>query len=84
VLGDSALEDRDLGVEEVDLAQAPIDGLALVVGQLELGQPHATAPAEGVAHRRAALERAHQHRVDLVLAARALTHQLRAARQAPA
>ena len=28
---------RDLGVEEVDLAQAAIDGLALVAGQLELG-----------------------------------------------
>ena len=34
-----ALEDRDLAVEEVDLAQAPVDGLALVGGQLERGQP---------------------------------------------
>ncbi len=55
VLGDAALEDRDLGVEEVDLAQAPIDCFALVVGRIELGQPHATATAEGVAHRRTAL-----------------------------
>ena len=63
----AALEDRDLAVEEVDLAQAPVDGLALVGGQLELGQPRAAAAPERVAHRRAALERAHQHRVDLVL-----------------
>ena len=84
VLGDAAFEDRDLAVEEVDLAQAPVDRLALVGGQFKLGQPHAAAAPEGVAHRRAALERAHQHRVDLVLGARALAHQLRAARQTPA
>jgi hypothetical protein len=28
---------RDLGTEEVDLAQAPVDGLALVVGEALLG-----------------------------------------------
>jgi hypothetical protein len=83
-LGDHALEDRDLGVEEVDLAQAPIDGLTLVAGQLELGQPCAAALAERVCHRRAALEVAHQHRVDLVLGTGALTHELRTAREAPA
>jgi hypothetical protein len=84
VFGDGTLEDRDLAVEEVDLAQAPVDGLALVAGQLERGQPHAAASPECVAHRRSALEGAHQHRVDLVLGARALAHELRPARQAPA
>jgi hypothetical protein len=84
VLGDRALQDRDLDVEEVDLAQAAIDRLALVARQLELGQPRAAALAEGVGHRRTTLEVAHQHRVDLVLRAGALTHELRAARQAPA
>ncbi len=84
MLGDRALEGRDLGVEEVDLAQAPIDGLTLVAGQLELGQPRAAALAEGVGHRRAALEVAHEHRVDLVLGAGALTHELRAASETPA
>jgi hypothetical protein len=84
VLGDRALEDRDLGAEKVDLAQAAIDSLTLVAGQLELGQPRAAALAKGVGHRRAALEVAHQHRVDLILGAGALTHELRAARQAPA
>jgi hypothetical protein len=84
VLSDAAFKDRDLGVQEVDLAQAPIDGFALVCGQFELGEPHATAPAEGVAHRRTALQCAHQHRVDLVLGTRALPHQLSAAREAPA
>ena len=84
VLGDRALEDRDLAVEEVDLAQAPVDGLALVAGQLERGQPRAAPSPERVAHRWAALERAHQHGMDLVLATRALPDELRAARQAPA
>ena len=31
----------DLAVEEVDLAQAAVDGLALLDRQLELGQPRA-------------------------------------------
>jgi hypothetical protein len=84
VVSDRPFEDRDLGVEEVDLAQASVDGLALIVGQFELGEPRAAALAERVGHRRPALEVAHQHRVDLVLAARALPHELRAARQAPA
>jgi hypothetical protein len=84
VLGDGALEDRDLAVEEVDLAQAPVDGLALVIGQRERGQPRAAASPECVAHRRAALEGAHQHRVDLVLGTGALSDELRAAGQAPA
>ena len=38
MLGDAAFDERDLGVEVVDLAQAAIDGFALVGGQLELGQ----------------------------------------------
>jgi len=38
VLGDAALQDRDLTVEEVDLTQTPIDGLALVGRQVELSE----------------------------------------------
>jgi hypothetical protein len=38
-------EDRDLGVEEVDLAQAPIDGFAFVGGQ-ERGARGADAHAQ--------------------------------------
>jgi hypothetical protein len=79
VLSDLAFEDRDLLVEEVNLAHAPIDGLALIAGQLELAQPDAAALAEHVGHRRAALEVSHQNRVHLVLAARPLAHELRAA-----
>jgi len=82
VLGDLLLEHRDLCVEEVDLAQAPVDGLALVARQLEFAQPHTSALAEQIAHRRAALEVAHQDRVHLVLAARPLAHELRATGQA--
>ena len=84
VLGDPALDERDLGVEVVNLAQTPIDSFALVGRQIELGQPDTAAAAEDVAHRRPALEVAHQRRVDLVLCPRALSHQLRPTGQAPA
>jgi hypothetical protein len=76
MLSDRALDLSELAVEEVDLTQTAVDGLALVDRQRLLGQPLAALAAEQVAGRRAALEVAHQHGVDLVLAARALAHQL--------
>ena len=69
----------DLVVEEVDLAQAAVDGLALVGRQLERRQPLAPALAEHIADGRAAFEVAGQHGVQLVLCPRPLAHQLRAA-----
>jgi hypothetical protein len=51
---------------------------------LLLGQPQAALDAKQVRRRRAVLQAPHQHRVDLVLDARARPDQLRAARQAPA
>ena len=56
----------------------------LVGGQLQRRQPPATADAEHVADRRAALQPPDQHGVDLVLRARARAHELVAARQPPA
>jgi hypothetical protein len=77
--GDLALENRDLLVENVDLPQASVDGLALIARQLDAGEPHAAALAEGVRHWRAALEVAHQDGMHLVLAARPVTNELGAA-----
>ena len=56
-------------VEEVDLAQAPVERQALVDGQLERGQPRAAGLAERVGHRRALAQVARQHPVRLVLGA---------------
>ena len=39
VLGELAVDVRDLGGEEIDLAQARFDGVALIVGEFELGEP---------------------------------------------
>jgi hypothetical protein len=74
----------DLRVEEVDLADGGVDRLALGQRLLLLGQPAAALDAEQVRRRRAVLQAAHQHRVDLVLAARARAHELRPARESPA
>ena len=63
---------------------ARVDGLALLGRQLLLGQPAAALDAEQVRRGRAALQAAHQHRVDLVLGPRARANQLRAPRQAAA
>src|SRR5215212_4607265 len=73
-----ALDERDLLVEEGDLTQATVDGDLLVERQLLLGEPLAPALAEQVAGRRAFAQGAGDHRVDLVLGARALTQELRA------
>ena len=74
----------DLAVEELDLAHGRVDGLALGERQLLLGQPAAALDAEQIRRRRAVLQAAHQHRVDLVLRARARPHELRPAREPPA
>ena len=65
--GDELVDLRDLGVEEVDLAQAGVDGLALADRQELLGQPGPALDSEEVRGRRTVLQTAHQHRVDLVL-----------------
>ena len=39
VVRDRAIDQRDLAVEEVDLAQAAVERLAFLDRQLELGQP---------------------------------------------
>src|SRR4051812_46184066 len=56
--GDQLVDLRDLGVEEVDLAQAGVDGLALVDCQLLLSQPASTLDPEEVRCRRAVLQAA--------------------------
>jgi hypothetical protein len=76
VLGEVLVDAGDLDGEEVDLAQARRDGVALVEWQLELGQPLASALAEQVAGRWAALEVPDEHGGRFVLDARALTHKL--------
>jgi hypothetical protein len=43
VLGEGPFERRDLAIDEIDLAQAPIDGLTLVTRELELAEPRAAA-----------------------------------------
>src|SRR5256714_13065651 len=52
--GEFALDQADLVIEEVDLPEAALDGLALVGGKLQRGQPLPSRLAEDVAHRRAA------------------------------
>src|SRR5215207_9360024 len=59
---------RDLPIEEVDLAQAAGDRLALVVGQRERRKPLPAPDPEDIRHRRPTLEVAGEHRVELVLA----------------
>ena len=81
VLRDQPLDRGDLGVEEIDLAQPAVDGLAFLDRQLELGQPPPALHAEQICDRRAAVQPAHQDRVDLVLRPRARPHQLPATRQ---
>ena len=66
------------------MTQARPDRLCLLDRQLELAQPPPTLDPEQVAHRRLALQPTHEHGVDLVLRARARTHQLLTPRQAPA
>src|SRR6266550_4484255 len=56
-----SLDQPNLSVEEVDLAQSAVDGLALVGRQLERLEPLASSLAEHVTHRRATFEVAGEH-----------------------
>jgi hypothetical protein len=67
-----------------DLAQAGLDRLALVAGELLRGQPAASGDAEEVARRWSSLEVADQDRVDLILLPRALPDELCATSDPPA
>src|SRR5215211_2281405 len=62
----------DFAIEEVDLAQAAGDRLALIGWQGERLEPLPTAHPEDIRHRRAVLEVAGEHRVELVLGPGAL------------
>ena len=81
--GDLLLDLGDLLVEELDLAQTAVDGLALLDRQLDLAQPFAAGEAEQVADRRLRDQPPHQHGVALVLRARAGPDQLAAPREPP-
>ena len=83
-LGDQPLDLRDLAVQELDLAHAALDALALLECQVEPGQPLSAFDTEQIADRWATDELTHQHRVDLVLRPRARMHKLPATRQTPA
>jgi hypothetical protein len=78
-LRDQSLDRGDLRVQELDLADRGVDGLALLDRQLDAGEPAPALDAEQVGDRWAADELAHQHRVDLILRARARATQLAAA-----
>jgi hypothetical protein len=77
LLSERPLEQRDLAVQELDLAQAGRDRLLLIGRQNLGGEPAPPAGTEEVAHRRLALQVADQRRVHLVLRAGALPDQLR-------
>src|SRR3954464_2289015 len=91
VAGQPSAIPRQLGVDpaqlvavEVQLAQQRREGAALVGRQLLLGQPGPARAPEQVGGRAARHEVAMQDRLHLVLQARALAHQVRAARDLPA
>src|SRR4051794_13026126 len=71
---------KDLGVEKGDLAQAVLDGDALIDRQLDLGQPRPPGLAEQVANPGTNGQGANQHGVNLVRGPGALTDELRAPR----
>jgi hypothetical protein len=83
VAGHLLLDLGDLLVEELDLAQTAVDGLALPGRQLDLAQPFTPGQPERVADRRLLDQPADQHGVALVLRARARPDQLTAACQPP-
>ena len=84
LLGDQPLDLLDLLIEELDVAQAGLDGLILDVWQFQSPQPVPAFDPEQVRHRRAALQAAHQHGVQLVLDPGARAYELVAASEAPA
>jgi hypothetical protein len=66
----SAISPVDLGdlcVQEADLPQAGVDGLALLDGKGLFGEPLAALDAEQIARRWAPLQSAHEDGMDLVL-----------------
>src|SRR5918995_503289 len=70
LLGDLAVEDRDLGIQEVDLAQAALEGETLVGRELKPSEPAAASLPEGVRHRRALAQVARQDSMRLILRSR--------------
>jgi hypothetical protein len=50
VVGDHAIHQRDLGVEEVDLTQPAVERLTFLDRQLELREPRAALLAEQITH----------------------------------
>jgi hypothetical protein len=80
VLGQALVDQAELAFEEVDVAQAGRDRLALVLGQRLRSQPPPTLYPKEIGSRRTRLQVADQDRVHLILLARALPHQLRPAR----
>src|SRR4051794_9816498 len=67
LLGDLAVERGDFLVEEVDLAQAAVEGQPLIEGQLQLAQPTAASGAERVCDRWPLAQIAGEYSVRLVL-----------------
>ena len=53
---DRPVDQRDLAVEDVDLAQRAVQGLTFLDGKLELGQPRAALLAEQITDVRAPLQ----------------------------
>ena len=83
MLGDRAIDHRELLAEEVDLAQAAVERVAFVNGQHQRGHPVAAGLAEEVADLRARDQVADQDRGHFVLGPGPLTDQLRPARCEP-
>jgi hypothetical protein len=71
LLGDQPLDRGDLAVEEVDVADPGLDGLALFQRHLKTREPPAALEAEQVRAGRFALQATLQDSVDLVLRTRA-------------
>ena len=71
-----AVDRSDLRVEEVDLAQTALDGVALVEGELEALEKAAALPAGQVVDGRTVEQVPLQRGPDLVLRPAALAHQL--------
>ena len=53
---DRPVDQRDLAVEEIDLAQRAVQGLTFLDGKLELGQPRAALLAEQITDVRAPIQ----------------------------
>ena len=83
MLGDRAIDHRELLAEEVDLAQAAVERVALVGGQHERRHPLAAGLAEQVADLRARDQVADQDGGHFVLGPGPLADELRAARREP-